>query len=286
MSDFLLRVPDHLGDGVMAIPAVRAIAELGTAHVVGPRWATRLYGLGSGPSHADVAILFKPSFSAAWSHRHIHRRVGIPGDWRRWLLTDVVQPKKAHRTDHYAALAQTVGATPTNPPVFSPTETEKDRAPDLQRGDVLLLPMSNSQKTVGWPHFRALADRLNGRAVFAAGPGECDALRAIAGSHRRLPPLPLGEFGAVAVQASHVIGNDSGLSHLASASRRAAGIDPATTHVFFGSTDPEQTGPIGCTPHRLLHFACSPCYRKSCRIRTHSSPCMDIPFQTLLETVQ
>ena len=44
MPAFLLRVPDHLGDGVMAIPAVQSIATLGAVRIVGPSWAERLYG--------------------------------------------------------------------------------------------------------------------------------------------------------------------------------------------------------------------------------------------------
>lgn len=286
MSEFLLRVPDHLGDGVMAIPAVSAISKLGVTHVVGPPWASRLYNLGANPSDAQVAVLFKPSFSAAWAYRHIPRRVGAPTDWRRWLLTDAIRPVHRHRVDNYSAIAKSLGAVPASAPSFSPTAKESNRAPRLTKGDVLLLPLSKSQDTVGWPYFRQLADQLNERAVFAAGPGECAALRSIAGHHRCLPPLPIGEFAAVARQAAFVVGNDSGLSHLASASRRSADIDPTSTHVFFGSTDPQKTGPIGCTPHRLNEFSCAPCYRKTCRINAEQSPCLDIPDTVLIGAIQ
>lgn len=286
MSEFLLRVPDHLGDGVMAIPAVNAISKLGVTHVVGPPWASRLYNLDTDPSEAKVAVLFKPSFSAAWAHRHIPRRIGTPTDWRRWLLTDAIQPTHRHRVDNYSAIAKSLGGHPASAPSFRPTAKESNRAPRIKNGDVLLLPLSKSQDTVGWPYFRQLADQLNERAVFAAGPGECSALRSIAGPHRCLPPLPIGEFAAVARQAAFVVGNDSGLSHLASASRRSAAIDPASTHVVFGSTDPEKTGPIGCTPHRLNEFFCPPCYRKKCRINSDHSPCLDLSSTALIEAMQ
>ena len=70
MPSYLIRVPDHLGDGVMAIPAVRAIARLGPTVVSGPAWAARMYGLQNEPHHAaDVGVLLKPSFSAAWPRR-------------------------------------------------------------------------------------------------------------------------------------------------------------------------------------------------------------------------
>ncbi len=285
MSEFLLRVPDHLGDGVMAIPAVQAIAQIGTAHVVGPRWAKRLYQLDTKPTSPDTAVLFKPSFSAAWMHRHIPRRVGVAGDWRRWLLTDVVQPSQHHRVDTYSAIAAAVGAHASTPPTFAPSAVERMNAPKLATSDVLLLPLSKSQATVGWTHFRTLADHLNGRAIFAAGPGECETLKSIAGPHRCMPALPIGEFSAVAIQASAVVGNDSGLSHLASASRRQAGLDPATCHVIFGSTDPEKTGPLGCTSHRIDHAPCQPCYRKTCRISSVHAPCLDVDSATILEAI-
>ena len=285
MSEFLLRVPDHLGDGVMAIPAVQAIAAIGTAHVIGPSWAERMYNLDSQPTAPDVAVLFKPSFSAAWTHRHIQRRVGTPGDWRRWLLTDVVHPSDAHRIDTYAALAAAVGAETTGAPTFSPSKDEHHRAPTLSTDDIVLLPLSKSQATVGWPHFRTLADQLNGRAVFAAGPNECEVLKSIAGPHRRLPPLSIGEFAATVIQAAAVVGNDSGLAHLASAARRAAGLNPQTTHVIFGSTIPQKTGPVGSTNHHQLTLNCQPCYKKKCHLKHAASPCLDIPAEALLETL-
>ncbi len=143
MAEFLLRVPDHLGDGVMAIPAVQSIARLGAVTVVGPPWAKRLYALEeSRTTKPDTAVLFKPSFSAAWRHRHIQRRVGIPGDWRRWLLTDVVKPSMKHRIHTYTAIAATVGAESSPYPSFSPSSDEKNRSPNLSPADVLLLPIS------------------------------------------------------------------------------------------------------------------------------------------------
>jgi len=285
MSEFLLRVPDHLGDGVMAIPAVQAIATLGHAHVVGPSWAGRMYDLDTRPASPDTAVLFKPSFSAAWTHRHIKRRVGTPGDWRRWLLTDVVHPSATHRIETYAAIAAAVGAEAKAPPTFIPSKDEHDRAPILAPDDILLLPLSKTQATVGWPHFRSLADQLNGRAVFAAGPHECKALKAIAGPHRCLPALPIGEFAATAIQAATVVGNDSGLAHLASAARRGAGLDPGTTHVIFGSTLPEKTGPIGSTNHHQLTLKCQPCYQKKCQLKHAATPCLDIPEEAILEAL-
>ena len=298
MPAFILRVPDHLGDGVMAIPAVAAIAALDAVTIVGPPWAERLYGRTPGPSvrrmstdeHTpQTAVLFKPSISAAWAHRATPRRVGVGGCWRGMLLTDVVTAPEGHRAATYAALATHVGGSASAsalPPTFRPTKAEVKAAPELGREDILLLPLSKSQATVGWPHFRALADALDGRAVFAAGPGECARLAVIAGPHRCLEPLPIGQFAAVAIAASAVVGNDSGLAHLAQAARRTAGLHPSSLHVIFGSTDPGHTGPAGCTAHTGPPTPCAPCYQKRCSLICTSPPCLEVPSATVLAAVR
>ena len=287
MHEFMLRLPDHLGDGVMAIPAVAGIARLGPVELTGPKWAERLYaGIDMRTaSNADPAILFKPSFSAAWTAKNFSRRVGLRGDWRSWLLTDPVVSPKAHRIDDYKALAHRVGASVNAPPSFETSQAEQRFSRTISAESVLLLPLSKSQATVGWTGFRDLADGLGDRALFAAGPGECQALRAIAGPHRTLPPLPIGEFAAVAQRVHRVVGNDSALAHLAAAARHSAGLPSTSVHVVFASTSPEQTGPIGCTVHRKVHLPCQPCYRKSCRI-ADVAPCLSVPTPSLTEAIQ
>jgi ADP-heptose:LPS heptosyltransferase len=287
MDHFLVRTPDHLGDGVMALPAIRAISRVGTVHLVGPPWADRLYASIDCTPYADpnTAILFKPSFSAAWKVRHISRRVGHSGHWRRWLLTEALAPSDGHRTVEYTALAQAVNATVQGPPSFTTTPEEQREALRLVSDQsVLLLPLSKSQRTVGWPGFRALADAIGPRAVFAAGPGECEQLRSIAGPHQLLPPLDIGVFSAAAQRVAHVIGNDSGLAHLAAAARLSVERDPTTVHVVFGSTSPDRTGPLGCTPHQTTPLPCQPCYKKHCAIAAHP-PCLEVEMVTIQEAV-
>ena len=286
MDRFLVRAPDHLGDGVMAIPAIQAIRALGPVHVVGPAWSNGLYAniASTEPVQATVAVLFKPSFSAAWNARHLPRRIGHRGDWRSWLLTDPVHRTHGHRIDDYAALADTVNAKVAGPPVFDTTSQEQKAVREISTDRILLLPLSKSQETVGWKSFRRLADHLGHRALFAAGPGECDALQKIAGHHECLPPLPVGQFGAMAQRVTAVVGNDSGLAHLASAARRAIGLPAASVHVFFGSTTPDKTGPIGCSAHQNEPLPCQPCYRKHCRL-SQDAPCLDIGMASILQAV-
>lgn len=281
----LVRAPDHLGDSVLALSAIRALAQLGPTTVVGPRWARELYAhlgvavIGTRDRiDADLAVLFKPAFRAAWATRHVPRRVGLSWDGRWWLLTTAVVPTGRHRLDDFAALAAAAGADPSAraPPEFAgqPHEVPPDA--------VLLLPGTASPETVRWRAFRKLADALGDRAIFAAGPGEGGMLERIAGPHRRLPALSLPALAGVAARVRAVVGNDSGLTHLAAAARRAAGTDPSRVHVVYASTDPARTGPPGTTAWHGVRPPCWPCYRKRCPF---GAPCRTASVQPLVDAL-
>lgn len=278
----LIRAPDHLGDGVMALPAISAISRLAPCIIEAPRWGDALYAkLGSiirpgGAPRAEAAILLKPSLGAAWAARHIPRRIGLSTDARWWLLTDAVVPTMRHRTDDFAAIARAAGAAVSGLPSYAPPADTFA----IARDTVLLLPGTASPDTARWKNFRALADSLGGRAVLTGGPGDEDAIAAIAGPHPVLPILSLPDFAALAARVSAVIGNDSGLTHLAAAARRGHGVDPADVHVVFGSTDPVRTGAPGATWHRGSMPSCWPCYAKRC---PWGAPCLEHPHSAVLE---
>jgi heptosyltransferase-2 len=133
----IVRLPNWLGDTVMAVPALRALREtLSGAEIMlaGP-WAPILAGQGladvlvayprswSGRLHAadtlrrfggDSAVLLPNSFEAAaaavyWGAR---RRVGFALGGRSWLLTDAIEPPRPrlHQTDEYALLVEPLDA--------------------------------------------------------------------------------------------------------------------------------------------------------------------------------
>lgn len=285
----LIRAPDHLGDGVMALPAVAGLARLGDATLVGPRWAPELYaGLGLHFEHEvpragagfDLAALLKPSFRAAWEARRARRRVGLSTDGRRLLLSDPVAPGEGHRVEDLRAVARAAGAEASGQPCFAPAPVP---CPALPARAVLLLPGTRSGPPVAWQGFRALADRLEGRAIFAGGPDEQEAVAALAGPHPRLTETGLAAFAAAAVAAEAVVGNDSGLPHLAAAARRGAGGRVSAVHVVYGSTDPARTGPPGSTAHPGPRPPCWPCYRKSCDIGV---PCLAVSPEALLAALR
>lgn len=254
-----IRAPDHLGDGVMALPAVAALARLGPAVVHAPRWGGDLYGfLGVRVAPAevlpegDVGVLFKPSFGAAWRWRGLPRRVGLASAGRGPLLTDAVPERVEHRREGYARVATALGATVTPTPYLA-----RGRAPRLPRGAVLLHAWSPSP-TVRWPGFPALAAAIERRApvVWHAGPGEESAVRELAGPHATvLSGLSLPVLASVLESVPVLVSNDSGVAHLAA----AVG---ARVVVVHGSTAPQRTG-VG-TPVVGPALWCAPCYRKWC----------------------
>jgi len=282
---FLVRAPDHLGDGVLALPAIGALAAAGPCRIVGPGWTRDLYGhLPQAPvEEPDVAVLFKPAFRAAWEARRVPRRVGLRWDLRGPLLTDPVEASPGHRLDTYAAIAAAAGVVVTGAPSLP---THRAAAPPLPPRAVLLLPLSASGAVVEWGGFRALADRLSAAGlspIFAAGPGQDAALAHVAGPHPRLPALPLTALGAAAAGAVGVVGNDSGLTHLAAAARRAAGAAVKAVQVVCGSTSPARTAAPGATAHTAgPGLGCWPCYRKTCAIGV---PCLRVPVAPVLAAV-
>ena len=275
----------------MALPAIAGLSGLGRLTIAGPPWIFELYRHFSADLLssdrlsevvADVAVLLKPSLSAAWATRHIPRRVGLDTDHRRLLLQIAVPERGPHRVDDLSAVARAAGGAPEGLPTYPTSEADFVESADLPARSVLLLPGTASPDTVRWPGFRALADRLGERAIFAGGPADQAYIAQIAGPHRRATATSIPALAALAVAASAVVGNDSGLSHLAAAARRAAGRPVQAIHVVYGSTRPESTGPPGSSPHMGARPDCWPCYRKSCAIGT---PCLDHPADALAEAL-
>lgn len=265
------RAPNHLGDGVMALPALHALSCVGDLTVQAPPWGPSLYRdltaaiEPRGPIRdGDIAVLFPPSLRVAWEARRVPRRIGVAGDWRRWLLTDVV-PGRVHRAETYAALAEAVGARIVGPPRFA--VRPDDPLVDVPDGHIGLNPVSVSGEVVEWRGFAALASRLGRAVVFYGGPGEDARVASLAGDFPRRVGLGLGAFARALERCAVFVSNDSGAAHFA----RACGV---ATVVVHGSTTASRTGPAGAVPVEGPSVACRPCYAKRC---AHALECLEIP---------
>jgi heptosyltransferase-2 len=282
----LIRAPDHLGDGILALPAIQALAAARPSWVEGPNWTEWLYRdaelLRERPLHFGRAILFKPSFSAAWKNRSISNSIGLRTDLRGWLLRQAIPPGREHRIQDYARIAWAAGVEVRELPSVHVRADELEECSALPDRAVLLLPATASGPPVAWPGFSALADSLRSEGwspIFTGGPGEENQVQAAAGEHQMLPPLSLGGFAALCTRVDAIHGNDSGLSHLAAAARRGAGLSAGDVHIYCGSTDPLRTAAPGSSASR--HPAppsCWPCYRKRCH---RSLECMPTQSKAL-----
>jgi heptosyltransferase II len=149
-----VRLPNWLGDTVMAVPALRALrAALRQATVLaaGP-WASILQGQDVADAlltyprawsgrvrgarvvrafRPRLAVVFPNSFesaAAAWYWR-AERRVGYAGGGRSWLLTDTprVPAPRRHQIDEYAALVEALGIAVTDrAPALAPAGEATD----------------------------------------------------------------------------------------------------------------------------------------------------------------
>ena len=282
MTPWLVRAPDHLGDGLMARPCIQALAKLHPLHVVSPKWGSALYPFEGISHHApnaappsELAILLKPSFGAAWRYRHYPRRIGIAYHHRAWLLSDALPIQREHRIESYNRIARFLGAQPDRIPHF-PTH---HRPPPF---DIVFVVGTASPQTVQYKRFSELVQALTPHksCLAVGGPGDEAILSTLS---KQIPTLPstssLQDVANHAAAAQWMIGLDSGLSHLATAARHSAGHSSSKTLILYGSTDPEQTGPRPSTPLLPPPLPCWPCYSKSCRIGT---PCLEHPIEDIV----
>ncbi len=258
------------------MPALRALAARGHLTIQAPRGGRDLYwdldadvGAPREARPVDAAVLFPPSFRAAWQARHAARRVGTATDGRRWLLTDRVKPRR-HRAQTYAALAAVVGGRVAGPPTYEAPPGWADST--LPTGHVGLNPLSVSGAVREWPRFVQLAQALQAPVGFYAGPGEGRRLRGVARGHMSAVGLPLPAFAASLRRCAVFVSNDSGAAHFA----RACGVP---TLVIHGSTDPAHTGPDGSIPVGPAPADCAPCQRQRCH---RSLECLEVPVAEVL----
>jgi ADP-heptose:LPS heptosyltransferase len=285
-TNITVRAPDHLGDGVMALPAIKALSERYSLTIVGPKWITSLYQdtnaqfCNSLPtSKASTIVLFKPSFGSAWRARGHQNIIGINNGIRRYLLTHT-KPEIGHRIEQYNSLATILRVQSETLPKFT---TKMNDFPNIPTDFILCIIGTRSAQTVRWKYFSSLANASSKPIVFMGGPGDEQAVQTIGKGYRCLPTtLSLVEVAAVARKATKIVGIDSGLTHLAIAARNAAGIPATDNIIVYGSTSPDQTGPRNSTPIYNSRPKCWPCYQKKCAI---NSPCLQTSHYFVLQSL-
>jgi heptosyltransferase-2 len=293
----LVRLPNWLGDTVMALPALRAIRKswpAGEITLAGP-WAGLLSSQSVGDhflnvrqewrnpagfvwsarsASFDLAVLFPNSFQSAlfsWLGG-IRWRVGYRSDGRGWLLTHPVPRPSGitHQVEEYLGLISAVGIpSGESIPRYSVTPRDADRAWEILRA----LGLGPESRFIGiqlgaafGPSKRWLPERLVELV---------ERLHAAVGAEPLLlGPMeeqPLAEWIAArtSVPVHSLVGKDNPdlLPAVLACCRALVSADSGPAHLaaavgtpvvtLFGPTDPRKTRPLG--PSQTALSAHVPC---------------------------
>lgn len=307
----VVRLPNWLGDTVMAVPAIRSLREkfpearmllagpwvellagqgLGDVLVGYPRsWSGRIRTADTVRNFAgDTVVLLPNSFEAAatavyWGG---HRRIGFAADGRAWLLTDappLPEPRR-HQVDEYLLLAGLLGAETTareprlTPP--GPLADTRQRARELLR---------QGGAPPGKPRIGVHLGAAYGPAKVWVSERVVDFCRL--GQARGMVPVLLGapQDAPVAadvlreVPAVSLVGRDGPDLLPAVLTEMAVLVsgDTGVAHLaaslgtpvvaLFGPTDPTLTAPLGRVAVVRRDVPCAPCFYRTCPI---DHPCM------------
>jgi heptosyltransferase-2 len=305
-----IRLPNWLGDTVMAVPALRALrrAHPGSRVLLAGPWATVLGGQGladtlvtyprawSGRLAAadlvrrfapDTAVLLPNSLEsalAAW-YWGAGRRVGFAAAGRDLVLTDSVpipEPRR-HQVDEYLLLAERCGAIADGeePRLVPP------RADGPERAEVRALldgAGARGGRTIGihlgaaygsaktWPAERVaeLCRLLDAAGARAVLLGTSEEASAAAVIAGEAPAASLAGRDRPALLPALLAELDALVSGDTGVAHLAAALGTPVI-ALFGPTDPALTAPRGRTVALTNPVPCAPCFYRVCPI---DHPCL------------
>ena len=296
----VVRMPNWLGDLVMALPALRGAGEalpgVGRVAVVPAALAPLLEGAAEAvvpvergrssqalarlaPYRAEGAIILTTSFSSAYLLRRagVRRLIGYPTEGR-WVL-GVRGPSRprAHLAEQYARLVDELGPwsrdlVPRLPAAAAAREVMARRLDEFGLGRsprVAVFPGAAYGPAKRWPHerFAAVARTLaaGGAGIAVLGSAGERPLAAAVAEAAGLPPESLGAGRTSLLETAGLLAHaDLVLANDSGALHLAASCGARTVGVF-GSTDPGWTAPPGAAVLRRP-TPCAPCFRRTCDI--------------------
>lgn len=231
---------------------------------LGERW--RL-GRGLKQRGYDLAIVLPNTWKSALVpfFAGIPLRSGYAGEARHGVLNQIYR-KKAKTEPmalHYARLSEQPGIEPDLPLPFPSllVDREKIRATAarfaISGPYTVLCPGAEYGPAKRWPHFRALASKLDRRVVLLGGAADRKDAEQIPGTNL-VGQTTLDEAIDLIAGAVAVVTNDSGLMHVAAATG-------TPLVALFGSSSPEHTPPLSAAARVVwLKPECSPCFQRVC----------------------
>jgi heptosyltransferase-2 len=285
--DLIVRLPNHLGDACMALPALELLAARGRAlTLAGRAWAADLFAaypwpviaLGKErrarvaalrPLAGAEALLLTNSFGSALDCRLAGLRpAGYRTDLRRPLLSrsfavparwrDEAAPM--HMVEYYAALAaQFSGAEAPPPPAdlhlrLSPAALERAhaalRSAGIRPGYVMLCPVAVGQhqgKVKAWSGFRALCRDLVDKGLQVVA---CPGPGETNAVHAATPEAIVLAETDVGTFAALLAGSRLVVANDSGSAHVAAAVG-APLVTIFGVTDGRRTAPWSATALRV-----------------------------------
>jgi len=292
----LLRLPNWLGDFILALPAVHHyqhwLDQRAPLIVVGPPCLSTLapillpeieylpapsfpFSLHSTLKnrHVSSAVLFPNSIRAALETLPAPYRAGFSGPIRNLLLTDHPPRRTSpygyvHVADQYLGLLEDLGLPKGKAELPPPPSLPKPKNAPAQPY-LAILPGAAYGSAKRWDptSFATVIHNLQKShsltPILLGGPDDQSACQAVAQSLGS-PITDLSgktttlELAHWLAHARLILCHDSGPMHLASFLRK-----PAVA--IFGSTEPAWTGPLGSTVSIAQHkVSCNPCFLKTC----------------------
>lgn len=240
----------------------------------------------------DIAYVLPHSFRAALEAKlaNIPKRIGYPGDFRRWLLTKTLPYDSTRLYPHrYLALIgeETLPVSDMKPffPVQKPSDVKLNELglADLENYSKPYLAMAPASvapaRTWSADRFAAVADhfvKTRGGTVFLFGSArEKTVVSKIASSVGKSAidtsgMLNLPELGWLISKCHSFVGNDSGLMHVAASFK-------IPSVILFGPSEPAfAVPPWGRTVYtQHKEIFCVPCLRNTCvRLGKDRDACM------------
>ena len=296
----LVIAPNWIGDAVMSIPFVRALARAepkGAVAVLARRGPAAIYRAEGSVGEVlfrsgflpDVVAARRGRFDEAWllpnSYRAAllarasgaARRIGYATEGRAWLLTDAPPPPPGtgHQLRDYDALLALRAIPPDLEPPRLPLPAaslarahEALEAARVGAGFAALCPGSAFAQSKRWPaaRYAGLSDALAERGLAPAvlvGPGEAELGARVAEAARSRPPVLGADLDPVELAAMLSLARVAVTND--SGPMHLAGAVGTPVVAIFGPTDPGRTGPSG-SPARALdrYVFCSPCFKTDC----------------------
>lgn len=282
MALLFVRLPNYIGDAIMALPALELLDSKGfELHLFGKPWGNELFSVYGWPcttlpkklkeqvlllksmraNRLTQGLVFTNSFSSALAFwRAGLRTTGFSKEWRSLFLTKALPLNtQQHQAEQYLQLARALtGSSVVLPPLIAWPISSQDQqvakellqAHNIKTPFVLVCPFAGGNfqgKEKVWPLFGAFVNTLienNFCVVCCPGPAEVQAAYALHPELQVLPEVSLRGYMAIASQAKIVVSNDSGSAHLAAA---------AQAHVISILRWPEQLSTVRpLTPHSTI----------------------------------